>query len=115
MPNRQSFGRRVSPQTGTGGAAATRAAEADRVDIASPYAGDFSQPAPDEELEQWKRARRQTRRLPWRQLSLMASLCFGAASFVLPASVNGDVQWLLYALAGASLYAGFRKRRPGAL
>jgi hypothetical protein len=49
--------------------------------------------------------------MPWRQLSLVASLCFGIASFALPDSVNDNVQWLLYALMAASAYAGFSKRR----
>ena len=49
--------------------------------------------------------------MPWRQLSVMASLCFGLASLVLPEWVNDNVQWLLYALMAASLYAGFSKRR----
>jgi hypothetical protein len=65
----------------------------------------------DDELRQWKQARKQNLKIPWRPLSLMATLCFGIASFVLPDSVNDNVQWLLYALAAASLYAGFRKRR----
>jgi hypothetical protein len=64
----------------------------------------------DDELRQWKLARKQNFEIPWRPLSLMATLCFGIASFVLPDSVNDNVQWLLYALAAASLYAGFRKR-----
>jgi hypothetical protein len=29
---------------------------------------------------------------------------------VLPDAVNGNVQWLLFALMGASFYAGLRKR-----
>ena len=65
----------------------------------------------DEELRQWKQARKHGFKIPWRQLSLMASLCFGIASFVLPDSVNSNVQWLLFALMGASLYAGVTKRR----
>lgn len=63
----------------------------------------------DPELEDWKRARGW--HPPWRQISLMASLCFGIGSLVLPGTVNDAVQWILYALAGASLYAGLRKRR----
>ena len=63
----------------------------------------------DPELEEWKRARGW--HPPWRQISLMASLCFGIGSLVLPGTVNDAVQWILYALAGASLYAGLRKRR----
>ena len=62
----------------------------------------------DEELEAWMRARKWN--LPWRQISLMASLCFGIASFVLPDSVNKDVNWLLYALMAASFIAGLRMR-----
>jgi hypothetical protein len=72
----------------------------------------ISEPSPlDDELREWKLARKRNFRIPWRQLSLMATLCFGIASFVLPDSVNDNVQWLLYALTAASLYAGFRKRR----
>ena len=67
------------------------------------------QPAVDAELQAWKRAR--TFRIPWRQLSLMASLCFGIASFVLPDAVNENVQWLLYALMAASFVAGIAARR----
>jgi hypothetical protein len=44
----------------------------------------------------------------------MASLCFGIASFVLPASVNENVDWLLWALAAASAYIWFSKRRKKA-
>ncbi len=40
----------------------------------------------------------------------MASLCFGVASIVLPASVNHNVDYLLYALMGMSLYVGISKR-----
>ena len=66
----------------------------------------------DEELEEWKASRK--RIIPWRQLSLMASLCFGIASLVLPDSVNDGVDWLLYGLMAASLYAGISRRlKPG--
>jgi hypothetical protein len=67
--------------------------------------------SPDEELLAWTKARKQSFRIPWRQVSLMASLCFGIASFVLPDTLNDNIQWLLYALAAASLYGGFAKRR----
>ena len=63
----------------------------------------------DHELEAWKQARKQRSRIPWTQLNLMASLCFGVASFVLPDSVNDNVDWLLYALMAASFYAGARR------
>lgn len=63
----------------------------------------------DAELEDWKRARRW--RLPWRQLSFTASLCFGIAALVLPDTVNSVVDWLLYGLAGVSFWNGLRGRR----
>jgi hypothetical protein len=63
----------------------------------------------DEELEAWKRGRK--RHVPWKQISLMASLCFGVASFVLPHSVNDAVQWPLYGLAAISFYVGIRKKK----
>ncbi len=44
-------------------------------------------------------------------ISLMAGLCFGIASFVLPRSVNEALQWPLYALTAISLYAGLRRRK----
>lgn len=68
-------------------------------------------PSLDDDLRQWKLARKQSFEIPWRPLSLMATLCFCIASFALPDSVNDNVQWLLYALTAASVYAGFRKRR----
>jgi hypothetical protein len=68
----------------------------------------------DEELREWKQSRKHGFRIPWRQVSLMASLCFGIASFVLPDSVNENVQWPLYALTAASFIAGFSRRRRNA-
>jgi hypothetical protein len=65
----------------------------------------------DRELEEWKRARRQNFALPWRQLSFLGSLFFGVASLASPDTVNDTVQWLLYGLMAASLYAGFAARR----
>ncbi len=72
-------------------------------------APDVQTPSVDEELQAWKKSRKGFT-IPWRQLSLMASLSFGIASFVLPASVNRNVDYLLYALAGMSLYMGISKR-----
>jgi hypothetical protein len=40
----------------------------------------------------------------------MASLCFGIASFVLPDSVNENLDWLLYGLMAVTLYAGLIRR-----
>jgi hypothetical protein len=71
-----------------------------------------AEPAPDaveDELKAWKKARGPSLHL--KPLALTASLCFGIASFALPATVNDWVQYPLYALSAASLYAGFRRRR----
>ena len=120
MANQRSFGRRgnPTPSSGRSMAATETVAQATRVQsigtsVEPPVRllekADFD--SPDDELAQWKLARRQNFEIPWRPLSLMATLCFGIASLVLPDSVNDNVQWLLYALAAASLYAGFRKRQ----
>jgi hypothetical protein len=61
----------------------------------------------DDELDEWKKAPREHFRLPWRQISFMASLCFGVGSLVLPDTVNHIVQWVLFALGAISLVAGF--------
>ena len=62
-----------------------------------------------EEPLAWKQTRK--RQIPWGPLSLMASLCFGIASFELPDSVNGVANLLLYALSAMSLWVWFSKRR----
>jgi hypothetical protein len=99
--SRSSFGRRSSPQR--------REARVEAVAQPAP-----SQPDPafslemeagpdiDAELRQWKAQR--TFQIPWRQISLMASICFGVASFVLPDSVNASVDWVLYGLSAMSFY-----------
>ena len=51
--------------------------------------------------------------MPWRQIALMASLCFGIASFVLPDSLNDQLDWVLYGLMALSAYAGLSKRFLG--
>ncbi len=78
--------------------------------IASPAATNYQ--IHDQELEDWKRSR--NFQIPWRQLSFMASACFGIASLVLPDSVNDSVQWLLYALMAISFFVGFSRRRQKA-
>lgn len=65
----------------------------------------------DLEFAAWKKERARGPRLPWRQLSFMASACFGIASFVLPDKVNDVVNWLLYGLMAASFYIGWTARR----
>ena len=122
MANPISFGRRGNPPPSSGrsmGAtetvAQTKRVQSTGLSIERPVRlsekSEF--PSLDDELRQWKLARKRNFEIPWRPLSLMATLSFGIASFALPDSVNDNVQWLLYALAAASLYAGFRKRhRP---
>src|SRR5271169_5304431 len=80
------------------------------IDQSSLTQREIASPNVEHELREWKQAR-QGFRIPWRQLSLMSSLCFGIASFVLPDSVNENVEWLLYGLMAASLYAGLSRRR----
>jgi hypothetical protein len=70
-----------------------------------PPMGKAGPPPLDRELEEWKKARKRTFKIPYRQLLLIASLCFGIASLVLPDSVNDNVDLLLYALMAASFYA----------
>ena len=50
-------------------------------------------------------------RVPWRQVSLMATLSFGIGSFVLPDSINEPVEWLLAVGMAVSFYKGFGSRR----
>ena len=112
MTNHRSFGRRGDPQRqprpsmeATAVASTGRSVERSVMLSEKP---EFS--LLDDDLQEWKLARKHNFALPWRQISLMAALCFGIASFVLPESVNDSVQWLVYALAAASFYAGIRSR-----
>ena len=59
-------------------------------------------------LKAWKKSRGPSPYL--KPLALMASLSFGVASVALPAVINHWVQYPLYALSAASLYAGFRRK-----
>jgi hypothetical protein len=119
MLNQRSFGRRSEPQRQPLRSRTTEsAAQSTMVDSTGPSIAlpmsllekpEFSQL--DEDLREWKRARKRNFEIPWRPLSLMATLCFGIASFVLPDSVNDTVQWFLYALMAASFYVGIRRRQ----
>jgi len=120
MASQRAFGRRVNPQAQPRPASADLKAAAQNTSALSsevpaeqplPPAARTDDPSLDQELEAWKRQRKSGFSVPWRQLSLMASLCFGIASFALPDSVSDNVQWLLFALMGISLYVGFSKRR----
>jgi hypothetical protein len=99
-PAHPAFGRRAAPRA---------PAPAHPMEPQSAPSGDILRPEPDAELDSWKRQRRW--QPPWRQIALMASLCFGIGSLVLPDSVSDVLRWLLYALTAASLYAGWRKPR----
>ena len=79
--------------------------------VSSSQLPDSALPSVEDEIAAWKAARGSAVLFPWRQLSLMAGLCFGVASFVLPATVNDAVQWPLYALTAVSLYGGLHKRK----
>jgi hypothetical protein len=113
MVHRQPFGRRSGmasrPATRPAPAPAPVAATALPDPAEVPASFDAGWTDQDDELEKWKRTRKW--QVPWRQISLTASLCFGVASLVLPGSVNTALQWPLYALAAASFYFGMRKRQ----
>lgn len=120
MANQPVFGRRANPQrlprrVRENSAAVVQSAHAVTGSVAleqfSPAHEETEMPPLDRELQEWKRARKQGFRIPWRPLSLMASLCFGVAFFVLPDWVNDLVQWPLFALAAASFYVGISRRR----
>ena len=120
MATQRTFGRRINPQSLSAPAskppvtARNKPAEADQEPAAPslPLADIDVSPFLDDELREWKRTRHIN--LPWSQLALMASLCFGVGSFVLPESVNSGAQWLLWGLTAASAYMWFTKRRARA-
>ena len=103
MPNRPAFGRRAVPEIPP-----VRAAQAVPVAQIVPSP---EPPSVDEELQAWKEARGSQFRMPWSQLSLMASLCFGIASFVLPDSVNDNIDYLLWGLSAAAAYVWWTNRK----
>ena len=116
MPSRPAFGLRASalapaPRDAAAPRSANRAQALASPAAASAAPAQPAEPSLDEELRAWKEARGSKFQMPWRQLSLMASLCFGIASFVLPDSINGNLDWVLWGLMAASAYVGFRKRR----
>jgi len=116
MANRQAFGRRVSPQAFP---APPRRAPVQSIQASQPVGAEVGAPTgmPDDhpsldaELSAWKQKRGSQFRMPWSQLSLMASLCFGIASFVLPDSVNSNVDWLLWGLTIISAWVWYSNRR----
>jgi hypothetical protein len=118
MANHRSFGRCGHPQRQPSRSMEAIKAVAQRTRVESSahsfelprlLPGKPGSPLLDGDLRSY--ARKPNFRILWRQLLLMATLCFGIASFVLPDSVNGAVEWFFYALAAASLYLRIRNRR----
>jgi hypothetical protein len=114
--NERTFGRRADQQPRYRQAkseieVAASKATSTLLSVSPPSSLEMTTPSPDEELLAWTKARKQNFTIPWRQVSLMASLCFAIASLVLPDTLNDNIQLLLYALAAASLYGGFARRR----
>jgi hypothetical protein len=112
--NRMSFGRRPQPQRKQALAEPAALRAPAELPVEQPFSLEMetSTPSLEQELQAWKQER--SFKIPWRQLYLMASVCFGIASFVLPASVNDGVDWLLYGLMAMSFYAWFSGRRAKA-
>jgi len=124
MVKPQPFGRRVTSQyraprpmesAEVPGRSKEKAALTDfAVGPVSPVLAESKPVTLDDNFDEWSQTRKHGFKIPWRPLSLMASLCFGIASLVLPDTVNDAVQYLLYALMVAGIYAGFSRRRTGA-
>ena len=108
MDSRRSFGRRAPPQPAVRRPVLPQPVLEET--LFSPPV-DATLPSVEDEIAAWKAARGSVVSFPWRQLSLMAGLCFGVASFVLPGAINDTMQWPLYALTGLSFYAGLHKRK----
>jgi hypothetical protein len=113
MAPRQAFGRRVSPQAfqAPSRRAPVPAPQPVAAEVAAPALVPSDQPSLDTELSVWKQARGSQFKMPWSQLSLMASLCFGIASFVLPDSVNQNVDWLLWGLSIMAAWVWYSNRK----
>lgn len=119
MTNQRPFGRRSNPQpqpirAGLRLDGRVPCATSIIADVAPGPASllhqEITVPYVDDELHGREQAVERPFKMPWRQLSLMASLCFGIASFVLPDSVNDQLDWSLYGLMALSAYAGLSKR-----
>jgi hypothetical protein len=106
----QAFSQTITkPPMSRGESFTERGAQVERPGVGSAVAKTHSI---EDELLEWKRARRHSYCLPWRQISLMASASFGIAYFVLPDSVNQIAQWPLLALVILSFASSFSRRPP---
>jgi hypothetical protein len=120
MTNPKPFGRRSSPQPqqplrarrqGDAPADGTRPAfAAAAADQSSLLHGNTTLKYIESQSPEEQAAVQVRFKMPWRQLALMASLCFGIASFVLPDATNDALQWVLYGLMAMSLFAGLSRR-----
>jgi hypothetical protein len=110
--NRASFGLRGVMQTERAPAVSTPVVRGRRTaPVRSPVGPEMpltDDASVDDELRAWQQQRSFT--IPWKQLCLMASICFGLASFVLPENVNAGVNWLLYGLTAMSFWVWFKGR-----
>jgi hypothetical protein len=69
----------------------------------------------EQELEEWKEARkihRRSFREPWRSVSIVAGLAFVATSWMLPEDVANVAQIPLAILTIGSILAGWRQKKP---
>jgi hypothetical protein len=104
----QAFSQTITkPPMSRGESFAERRAQVERPGLGSTAAKTHSI---EDELLEWKQARRHNYRLPWRQISLMASVSFGIGYFVLPDSVNQIAEWPLVALAILSFVSSFSRQ-----
>ena len=63
--------------------------------------------------DEWREREQPVKRkfkVPWRQVVLTASLCFGIGALVLPDTINDNLGWLLYGLMAIGGYVGFSNR-----
>ena len=67
-------------------------------------------PAAHDEWREREQPAKRKFKVPWRQVVLTASLCFGIGALVLPDTINDDLDWLLYGLMAISGYVGFSNR-----
>src|ERR1044071_4947819 len=119
MVNQTTFGRRTTPSLPIARATEPQdpirpAASLARNELAAERSSELlthiASPPIDHEFVEWKKARKRHSGLPWRQLSLMASVSLGIASLVLPDSVSDTLDWVLYALMAITAYAGLSRR-----
>ncbi len=117
MKGQKTFGRRTTPQP----LRVKPRRDAPALDVAPVFAGtsaaelarlhkEIVSPSANNEWREREQPAERKFKVPWRQVALMASLCFGIASFVLPDTINDDLDWLLYGLMAISAYVGLSNR-----